>query len=179
MMDRPCQERPSRIFFEESNPGVRAMALESPRPRASPQYTLDLPQPTRNLVESTAPVSWFYSTASLRGVKEVVPSQRCKPGWHKVIVGLLLRYHDGRRACLGQVRLDSLMTPVEVGGHPSFWLKTCEDNARFPFVMDVGLSSGGPCELHPYSEVEIRTDDSVDWWFSYHFSRVSSREDTS
>ncbi|KAF6803223.1 hypothetical protein CSOJ01_11038 [Colletotrichum sojae] len=179
LMDRPYQEKPSRIFFEESNSGVRAIANETPRPRVSPEYTVDLPQPTRNLVKSTAPVPWYYWTACLRGIKEIVPSQRCKSGWRKVIFGLLLRYYDGRRACLGQVRLDSLMTTLEVGGHPSFWLETCEDNARFPFVMDVGLSSGGPCNLHPYSEVEIRTDDSVDWWFSYHHSRVYPREDKS
>ncbi|KAF6833698.1 hypothetical protein CPLU01_05419 [Colletotrichum plurivorum] len=117
LMDRPCQEKPGRIFFEESNSGVRAMAFESPRPRVSPDHTVDLPQPTRNLVKPTAPVSWFYSTACLRGIKEAVPSQRCKPGWRKVIV--LPRYYDGRRACLGQVRLDSLMAPVEVGEHPS------------------------------------------------------------
>ncbi|KAF6835757.1 hypothetical protein CMUS01_05642 [Colletotrichum musicola] len=80
LMDRPCQKKPSRIFFEDSNAGVRAMAFESSRPRVSPEYIVDLPQPTRNLVKSTAPVPWSYSTACLRGIKEVVPSQRCKPG---------------------------------------------------------------------------------------------------
>lgn len=171
ILDLPCQERSSRVFFEKSPIGVRTIAFEGASPGRALSHPVNLPQTTHERV-STLQMPWFYSTASLLGVKEIVPCERYI-GVQRNIIGLLLRYSDGHEASLGQVRLDCLAAPKQVIGHTSFWLGFSADRyGRYVVHLELsrGAHDGNLCW------VEIRYDDSVDWWFSYHHSDVFLRK---
>ncbi|KAF6787611.1 hypothetical protein CSOJ01_15191 [Colletotrichum sojae] len=103
LLDLPCREEASQIFLEESPRGVRNVAFES----ASPKLNLTLVPTPHGLIRVPMSTPWkpiFFSGASLAGLSEVVP---CKGhvGPLDAIIGLLLRYSDGREASLGQGRI--------------------------------------------------------------------------
>jgi hypothetical protein len=53
------------------------------------------------------------SLDSLDSVVEVTPCLSEVKGFEPVIVGLIFRYKDGRRASVGQIRLDRLQLTVK------------------------------------------------------------------
>ncbi|KAK2036466.1 hypothetical protein LZ31DRAFT_561119 [Colletotrichum somersetense] len=162
----PCQQTSSHLFFEASRIGVRNIAFDSPEPKKPLDYTITLPKPS-NIPGS----DYFYSTATLGGVNEITPCQARINGQTKVI-GLLLRYSDGYRACLGQIRLDCLSTSLQVGSNWSMWLVFSKDEHGC-FVAGLTLSRPEkdklPCSL------EVCDLDDLDWWFYLQDCKVHRR----
>ncbi|KAF5971183.1 hypothetical protein FBULB1_9381 [Fusarium bulbicola] len=72
------------------------------------------------------------SSASLRDVRTITPCRGWSEQFLDEVVGLLFTYSDGRRRCVGQVRLDCLDPPLTVYSD-SFWLG-CMD-------MDIGSAA--------------------------------------
>lgn len=58
-------------------------------------------------------LEYYYTSAKLKGVREITP---CHSWWEwcrSIITGFLLEYVDGSRRSIGQVRLDYLGTPKQ------------------------------------------------------------------
>ncbi|KAJ0163094.1 hypothetical protein CTA2_3530 [Colletotrichum tanaceti] len=176
LLDRPCQNGTSRVFLGKSRIGTCKMAFDSPGPKQAPRtlgYPPNLPRHASPLHISTLPIPWFYSAASMVGVREVVPCERQAGGRHILVTGLLLRYFDGREASLGSVRLDCLTAPTGVEERFSLWLGLGA-NSWGPYVLRLEFSRATDDEDLRW--VEIRNDDSVDWWFSRGHSDVYRRK---
>ncbi|RKL46176.1 hypothetical protein BFJ72_g3084 [Fusarium proliferatum] len=65
--------------------------------------------------------SFVASSASLNDVRTITPCRGWSEPFLNDVVGLLFTYSDGRRRCVGQVRLDFLDAPLTVNSD-SFWL---------------------------------------------------------
>ena len=87
---------PSCIYFNyHPKTGIGMLAVESTDP--SPPAFRD------SFLHDDG--SYFHTTASLENVIGIIPCRR-GPQTFSPIDGLLLQYSDGRRACVGRVRLD-------------------------------------------------------------------------
>lgn len=171
LLDLLHREGLSRVFLEESSLGVRNVAFES----SSPKQTSGPVFPPHRLEEtprSTKAKPLFFSTASLANLREVLPCRREFCGLN-LVVGLLLRYRDGRETSLGQVRLDCLKAPMSTSGRFSLWIGISRNmyNSR---VVAIDFSRGS--NERGIEWVEVRDDEAVEWWFSYENSEVFTRK---
>ncbi|KAL1864061.1 hypothetical protein VTK73DRAFT_6190 [Phialemonium thermophilum] len=98
--------RPCRIFFNVSDRGVHwlgvlrsALGGQTHPPRPLSFHPFSSPRWTSSL-------TYFYSVAELSDVVEITPCQ-VRLATYSPVIGLLLRYADGSRACVGQFRLDA------------------------------------------------------------------------
>ncbi|KAF5971184.1 hypothetical protein FBULB1_9382 [Fusarium bulbicola] len=124
-----------------------------------------------------------YSSAELEGVRTVTPSGNW--GHHEGILGLLLTYEDGHRRCVGQVRLDHLLAPIDVTsdtmwiGYPdadeiSWRADTDEDESGAYFVSFEEPDEDeweGQC-------IKIPMRGRLDWYFSRHQCHLSRHDDS-
>ncbi|KAL2016084.1 hypothetical protein VTK56DRAFT_4291 [Thermocarpiscus australiensis] len=161
-------EKPGRIHFDISPEGIHELALEAPLPPQPAAGQPPLPQP-----ESPCPrhceedENYFYSAAVLDGVAAVTP---CRAAERGIIVGLLLHYHDGRQASLGQVRLDRLQQPaLRVVDPPGrMWL-------RFALAPDgcpnVDAITFDPQRAGP-EHFPVAWRGTLEWWFSHRQCRL-------
>lgn len=101
---------PTRVFFNLSFRGVHRLAVEEPVFRRSSPLLLAISSP---YPFSHGTADYFYSSASLEHVVEVTPCQR-ELATYSPIIGLLLRYADGQRACVGEFRMDCIGETLEV-----------------------------------------------------------------
>lgn len=161
LVDLPNQKRSGRLFFEHGPLGVRNLAFETPEP-APASSPLILPRSLSPHPKATFFESYFYSTADLEGIERIVPCQRNILG-RQHIIGLCLDFPEGRRSCVGQVRLDSLGNSVQLGAHHSVWLGFSKEDHR-PFVSALELSEPEPGES--VSWLEIPPCGRLEWWFS-------------
>lgn len=161
LIDLPRQKGSSRLFFEHSPLGARSLSFETPEP-APASSSLTLPQTLSQHPRATFFENYFYSTANLDGVDTIVPCQRYIRGRQR-IVGLFLQFPEGRQSCVGQIRLDSLASPLQLSGHQRFWLGFSEDD-HCPFVAGLELSEPTSSEGVSWLEVPLRGN--LDWWFS-------------
>ncbi|KAK1585888.1 uncharacterized protein LY79DRAFT_518029 [Colletotrichum navitas] len=161
LIDVPRQDRGSRLFWEHSPLGVRNLFFETSVP-APASESLALPRPSSQHPRSTFFESYFYSTATLDGVRRIVPCQRYIHGKLRII-GLLLQFPGGRQSCVGQVRLDSLGNHLQADGNQSIWLGFSKDDHR-PFVSALELSE--PKQSEGLSWLEVQLCGTLEWWFS-------------
>lgn len=170
LLDLPCREEVSQVFLEESSLGVRNIAFDSARPK----QTSTLVFPPHGLARtpvSTPQDPIFFSGASLAGLRDVVPCKGRVGSLH-AIIGLLLRYSDGREVSLGQVRLDRMDAPMSVSGRFSLWVGLSTVSFG-QYAMAVDFSRGSDVGVVKW--VEIRDDEWAEWWFSRQNSWVLSR----
>ncbi|KAH9232171.1 hypothetical protein K456DRAFT_1914806 [Colletotrichum gloeosporioides 23] len=100
LVDLPYQNRGSRLFFEHSPLGIRNLAFETlePAPRSD---AIVLAQTLPRHPKAAFFESYFYSTAILKGVNEIVPCQRyVRSRLH--ITGLLLKFPKGQQSCVAE-----------------------------------------------------------------------------
>ncbi|KAJ0168376.1 hypothetical protein CTA2_6732 [Colletotrichum tanaceti] len=164
LLELPSQATASWIFFELYRVGVRHLGFSSTKPEHAPGHTISLPAP---MSSNPGYDCYFYSTAVLDKVNEITPCQRMIHGQTKII-GLLLRYSDGRRASLGQVRFDCLTSPLKVDGIWSILLTLAAD-WRGQFVSALSLDCVGETNS---SCLRASNLDTLDWWFSLQASKV-------
>ncbi|VTT72053.1 unnamed protein product [Fusarium fujikuroi] len=123
-----------------------------------------------------------YSSAELEGVRTVTP---CR-SWRHLdgILGLLLTYEDGRKRCVGEVRLDHLLAPIEVTSDTMWivypetdeisWRAHDEDGSGVYFVSFEEPDADeweGQC-------IKIPMRGRLDWYFSQHQCHLSHRDDS-
>ncbi|KAF5251217.1 hypothetical protein FANTH_3652 [Fusarium anthophilum] len=124
-----------------------------------------------------------YSSAELDGVRTVTPCGSWRDRQRTdAILGLLLTYEDGRKRCVGQVRLDFLLDPIEVTSE-TMWISYPEtdeliccgdDDEDDASGVDL-VSFEGPDGLkEPYIKIPMRG--RLDWYFSKRQCHLSHRD---
>ncbi|WQF81014.1 hypothetical protein CDEST_06028 [Colletotrichum destructivum] len=161
LLDLPHQERGSRIFYEHSPIGVRNLAFETAKP-VPPSHSITLNQPLSQHPEAAFSKPYFYSAASLDCVDTIVPCQRYIDG-RRHIIGLLLKFPEGRQSCVGQIRLDSLGNPIQAYSHQNLWIGFSLVHRRL-FVSALTLSE--PNLTEGLSWLKVQLHGTLEWWFS-------------
>jgi hypothetical protein len=121
-----------RVFFHPSLEGVSLFAAPT---------VCDSGNNSMSAVLSTwldAEQKPINSEASLDGVKEVVI---CKD--KAKILGLLLRYTDGKQASVGSFRLDRVEAPLSVSGSSCLYIGSRLSDAGESVVEAISLSNLG------------------------------------
>ncbi|RSL92063.1 hypothetical protein CEP52_014044 [Fusarium oligoseptatum] len=153
-------ETPNRLFFSLSRLGVHLLSTKEMR---NPNATLSMPTPM-SCPKTLGILDYFYSAASLEEVVEVTPC-RVKLATHSLISGLIFQYANGERACVGDIRLDSLGETLLVQPESRLHLAFKMDRSVGPhatrFCLDSSLDEGTPEWLSlPLMGV-------LEWWFAY------------
>ncbi|KAL7794340.1 hypothetical protein V8C37DRAFT_415184 [Trichoderma ceciliae] len=118
-------------LYIEGSSGVRELAL-NPAPNAhETSQNLRLPVPKSRYPKLTSVESYFFTSAPLETLGSI---KLCSS--NGIVTGLLLHYHDGSRASVGQVRLDRLT----------------EERQLSPANLD--------------SDLEVPCHGTLEWWFS-------------
>lgn len=84
-----------------------------------------------------------YSEADLEDVTHLTP---CRDSTGGEITGVLLRYSDGRQACVGSFRLDRVGTPLDVRGASVLHLGHGRSEGRkesFVVWIELAVPEGG------------------------------------
>lgn len=170
----PRQTGGDRLFFERSPLGVRSLYCEAAEPvlTSSPPT---LPKPLSPYPRATFFETYFYSEASLDDVDTIVPCHRLIRGKQRII-GLYLQFPGDQTSCVGQVRLDSLASPLRLSGHQRIWLGFSKEDHR-PFVSALTLGEPSPSDKVSWLEVQLRG--KLVWWFSMNQCQVCYGEESS
>jgi len=165
---------PSRMFFDFSPSGVRKVAFESPGPVGDSQSPV-IPMPMSPYPEAISLTHYFYTYAALQNVDRITPCES-KVAGKRSIIGLLFHYSDGKRACVGQFRLDWAATPLAVADGSILWL-SFDSKDGYPFVDGVGVS----CPPKAKSEecLYISWDGQLEWWFEDRQCKVYYKDQSS
>lgn len=109
----------------------------------------------------TGDINWYYSSCRLSDVVEITPcrAQRKDSG---PIIGMLLRYRDNRRGCLGQYRLDWTTQPLQVSSkYLNIGLLAAGTGEQQVIELAVGTES-----IHDsYTWRQIPWSGTLEWWF--------------
>lgn len=120
---KDISEDPRQMFYDESPAGIRGFAFD----QGGTGKLLSINSPRRDcpITLFTEPrfqeMDGFHTFASLRGVTEIIPSVRHVED-STFIIGLLLYYETGHRACLGQCQLTSLGEALLVEPDLKLWI---------------------------------------------------------
>jgi hypothetical protein len=138
---------PSRVYFNGWDKltikgRVRLFGVEADTPVANPP-----------IVESGYRPSWtsgrpqinidnwypsFYTNCRLEDITEITCCVDNSAS-HRRIYGMLLRYTNGRRACVGQYRLNWASAPLTVNPSKPLTIGMSKTEEGFPYVIDVDL----------------------------------------
>lgn len=140
---------------------MRNLAFETAKP-VPPSVPITLNQPLSQYPRSTFFETYFYSAASLDSVDTIVPCQRYIRGGRRII-GLLLKFLEGRQSYVGQIRLDSLDNPLQAYSHQNLWIGFSPEDHR-PLVSALTLSEPSLTEGLSWFKVQLRG--TLEWWFS-------------
>lgn len=169
LLDRPSKQT-SRIFYNTSSAGIYRLGFETPSPTPNSQRST-LPTPL-----SLSPTTWqefyYYTSAALDGVTTVTPSMHQVAGT-SVIIGLLL--HDSNApttSCVGQIRLDSLGCPLEVGASQRLWLGFLSMRTGGHCVAKVATSPPSDIDAYTLTWLALPYHGMLEWWFSHRQCRV-------
>ena len=112
--------------------------------------------------------SYIYSAANLKNVVEVTPCHTEIEDRSRVS-GLLFRYADGRRACVGEIRTDLLGKTLEVKPLKGLHLAFSRAD-RGPYLAK--LSLGAPLEKESFYWLSLPWAGLLEWWFIYGHCKV-------
>ncbi|KAF5124181.1 hypothetical protein E5D57_012109 [Metarhizium anisopliae] len=112
----------------------------------------------------------LYSCCRLENVAAVTPC-RGKRLRHQPIIGMLLQYHDGTRACVGQYRLDWTLNTVAIRPELPMWLRQGEIERDKKYVSEVRLN-GRQVVDGAQSWQEIPWHGKLEWWYLRQEARV-------
>jgi hypothetical protein len=128
---RPQTE--SRIFFNEldSIPAgeVRYMSLDGPHGPTQRPYLAKLVSP-RSFRSTQYSAPWFFSSCDLQGDVEMTLCKDLSPSLGSVL-GMLLQYHNGHRAGLGQFRFDMALETISVEHLSASYIGSARTNDSF------------------------------------------------
>lgn len=99
----------------------------------------------------------------MQGITEIICCVDRMAG-HRPVVGMLIRYGDGHRACLGQYRLDWAASPMEAEASTPLRIGIAKTTAGFPYVARVDFQG---CDDGPSLEwLHVPRSGRLEWWFS-------------
>lgn len=159
-------EGPTQVYFNESPLGILRLAINSCSDHsATPPVPIPLPRyPERITMED-----YFYTTATLDDVVEITPCRR-EFNHHSAITGLLIRYSNGNRACVGQFRLDCIGPVLEVGGSQKLHLGFARSHLNAPYLAEAALFP--PSRREPYEWLDVPWEGRLEWWFSFWQTKI-------
>ena len=124
-------------------------------------------QPTTPAPFTTSNGPWFVSACNTGGVVEIM---LCKDFSldNKPIIGMLLRYMDGHRVCVGQFRFDTTLETIPVEQGTTLYIGSRTTATEFLYVAHVST--------HPTSDAGLTWNGlgwgrDLEWWFS-HFQTI-------
>ncbi len=85
-------------------------------------------------------------------------SLNCKP-----IIGMLLRYMDGHRVCVGQFRFDMTLETISVQDGTTVYFGSQRTRNRYLYVAQVTIYPPSDVEL---TWISIGSEQNLEWWFS-------------
>lgn len=163
-MHTPPQTK-SRIYFNawDSLPEkeVRYLAFqgtEVPTVRNYPEPLL----PTMPGPYTTSNEPWFFSTCNIRGSTEITLCKDASLG-HTPIIGMLLRYADDHRACVGQFRFDMALETIRVEQDMVLYLGSRRTTKLYLYVAEVTVCPPFDPDL---TWINIPWERSLEWWWS-------------
>lgn len=152
LLDQP-EAKPGTIWYDETG---QFWAFETPRPpRQSPPLLPAAPSPFPGYCPMQ---SYFYSSAILDDAAEV---SFCRPPMQNKVSGMLFRYADGRKACVGEIRLDCMDLPVPLSKLMVLWLEFVWDHGIF--VRSVRFSR--PLKESTSQWFKVPICGRLEWWF--------------
>ena len=143
------------------------------------------PPPTRWSYQHYHQLGWKYNSSRLEGVIEVTCCYKNEgPSRPAMIVGLLLRFLDDSRICVGQYRPDQLHEPFLVD--PQMALKFMMGHYRSPgkpidhyveAVVQVPIEQqeGAQPEVIPSmrkDQIDVRWGGMLEWWWEEYNSEL-------
>lgn len=103
-----ADKEPSVIHYTASHHGIHMLSFGSDLPRNND--LLVMRAPCRPIIPME---KFIYSEACLGSVVAVTPCRGQVRG-EQAVIGLLLRYENGDRECVGQFRFDMMMAELDV-----------------------------------------------------------------
>jgi hypothetical protein len=155
----------SRIYFNYARRGIHLIAYGQLIVSTHP---LSLQRPSCYPKGNTIG-EYFFTTASLERVAHITICQRVMEATSP-IVGLLLRYSNGDRSCVGEFRLDSANETIEVGTSETLSLGFAKTAHRYPYVARVQVCP--PIETDSLVWLVLPWKGKLEWWFSSGQCRV-------
>ncbi|KAH7200293.1 hypothetical protein DER44DRAFT_813674 [Fusarium oxysporum] len=165
-----------RIYYDSmSSMGIGGLAFEDPSPVAQgfqpfDPTTIVPPMPDfRYCVEP-----FFFSSANLHNLSKITV---CQIPDKRGISGLLLTYKNGHKEALGEVRLNCLEPPIDVGKQDRVWLRFEYDPTgiidEHPRFVEISFSpikpimrDGTDPAVVGINCLEVLFTDELHWWWS-------------
>lgn len=155
--------------------GIGGLAFEDPSPVAQgfqpfDPTTIVPPMPDfRYCVEP-----FFFSSANLHNLSKITV---CQIPDKRGISGLLLTYKNGHKEALGEVRLNCLEPPIDVGKQDRVWLRFEYDPTgiidEHPRLVEISFSpiepimrDGTDPAVVGINCLEVLFTDELHWWWS-------------
>lgn len=79
---------------------------------------------------------------------------------------MLLRYRDGRRACVGQFRVDWAARPFPVDDTRALRIGLGTSPARIPYVAEISQRGEGGAGVGGLRWMDVPWQGRLEWWFS-------------
>ncbi|SPO00879.1 uncharacterized protein DNG_03627 [Cephalotrichum gorgonifer] len=178
-------KEPSRIYFNDWDPvrgnlwidylGIDTKTTKPGASITSPARTSPAAYPPCLVPAFPPPYSeynelWHYTNCRMEDVVEVTlcvdPTDQVKP-----IIGILVHYRNGCRACLGQYRLDWTEPPIFVDPSRALRIGMGRSPEKLPYVAEVGQGDADP-DLEGAQWMEVPWQGRLEWWFSHRQSRL-------
>ncbi|KPM34085.1 hypothetical protein AK830_g12489 [Neonectria ditissima] len=112
---------------------------------------------------------WFVSSCDMEGIVELTLCRDLSLT-HKPILGILVKYENGHRDCLGQFRYDKLLERVRVDRTAELYIGSRRTARSFLYVVDVLTSP--PADREELFWMEISRGGTMEWWSSLRHSVV-------
>lgn len=85
---------------------------------------------------------------------------------HRPIIGMLMYYASGHRACIGQCRLDWVLDKSRVDPAILLRIGLAKTRKNFPYVAKICLSEQAATISDSISWMDVPWHGKLEWWFS-------------
>ncbi|XP_044717283.1 uncharacterized protein HRG_08791 [Hirsutella rhossiliensis] len=177
---------PSRIYFNEWDPfedekcvkyiGIESDAAETDRATNQRLETSESMCPPPLTTTSQPPYTqynepWHYTNCMLENVVEIAC---CVDGTvsHKPVIGMMVHYGDGHRACIGQYRLDWVLDKSPADPSMSLRIGLAKTRKNFPYVARITLGNPAAPASDSLSWMDVPWHGKLEWWFSQRQCRL-------
>ncbi|PNY29905.1 Uncharacterized protein TCAP_00182 [Tolypocladium capitatum] len=172
---------PSRIYFNAWDPvcddkwikywGVDSIMAETDRSKTQDKVTHWNPYPPSLKPSSPPPYTqynepWYYTNCRLEDAVEITCCTD-KAASHKPIIGMLISYGNGRRACVGQYRMDWATDTFTVNPSRRLRIGLGKTRRNLPYVANVSLRGLATPDSDSLSWIDIPWHGKLEWWFSH------------
>lgn len=177
---------PSRVYFNDWDPlcdnkwikylGIDSITAETGRSKTQDVETHWNPYPPSLTPSSPPPYTqynepWYYTNCRLEDVVEITCCTD-RTASHKPIIGMLIGYGNGRRACVGQYRMDWAMETLTVSPSGRLRIGLGKTRRNFPYVASISLPGLATPDSDSLSWMDMPWHGKLEWWFSQRQCRL-------